>query len=420
MNPPPIPIAAYSAVSAAIVAFIALWVNCFVTLKNQKDTHFYEALKRFGDKDSEVLRASAAGLLAQMGSERDWLRARRPYWEIAFNQLLVGTRIERNDVVLSSVISSLKALVRYRRRVAFENIFSVHIDLQKDLVDKLARHYASMTYGLGDETPGDNREDVWSDWLSEAASVTHLKSQELPRLTRAFPDVFKHSHRDATQFYRAIHDDHLASAKIDAINALADAACRLRWNRNLLEDTIKHFAGKDLDLKSAFLPRANFAKQNLQGVDFSCALVDGSRFDGADLSRAKFSNASLSGCSFQSANLQSTDLTSAVLQDADLQAADLSGAKIVDATLKNADMTDALLDRIHVAGTHWWEATCSDAPSHGKPGNEKRVWSALYHASGKCLPHEAARLNSSVKAFVETMRSEGSVKAETKPGVKEG
>lgn len=133
MNLSQIPLAAYSAVSAAIVAFIALWVNCFVTLKSQKDTHFYEALKRFGDKDSEVLRASAAGLLAQMGSERDWLRGRRPYWQIAFNQLLVGTRIERNDVVLSSMISSLKSMIRFRRQAAFESIYGVHIDLQKDL-----------------------------------------------------------------------------------------------------------------------------------------------------------------------------------------------------------------------------------------------------------------------------------------------
>src|SRR5438874_2074833 len=37
---------------AAMVAFITLVVNYRSTVRSQRDTNFYEALKRFGDKDS--------------------------------------------------------------------------------------------------------------------------------------------------------------------------------------------------------------------------------------------------------------------------------------------------------------------------------------------------------------------------------
>src|SRR5215203_7507297 len=51
------------AVIAALVAFVSFVFNYRTTLRIQIDTQFYEALKRFGDKDSPSIRSSAAGLI---------------------------------------------------------------------------------------------------------------------------------------------------------------------------------------------------------------------------------------------------------------------------------------------------------------------------------------------------------------------
>lgn len=58
------------ALLAAVVAFLSFSFNYRSTLLNQQDTQFFEALKRFGDKDSPAVRVSAAGLLAELGHAR--------------------------------------------------------------------------------------------------------------------------------------------------------------------------------------------------------------------------------------------------------------------------------------------------------------------------------------------------------------
>ena len=44
-----------------------IWEHC-EQRRSQHDTQFYEALKRFGDKDSPAVRASGAALIAQLGT----------------------------------------------------------------------------------------------------------------------------------------------------------------------------------------------------------------------------------------------------------------------------------------------------------------------------------------------------------------
>ncbi len=51
--------AAVGAVVAALVALVSFLFNYRATLRNQTDTQFYEAMKRFGDKESPTLRSSA-------------------------------------------------------------------------------------------------------------------------------------------------------------------------------------------------------------------------------------------------------------------------------------------------------------------------------------------------------------------------
>src|SRR6266550_6722157 len=60
-----------AALFAALVGLTTLFVNSRSAAKAQRDTQFYEALKRLGDKDSPTIRSSAAGLLAQMAQTKD-------------------------------------------------------------------------------------------------------------------------------------------------------------------------------------------------------------------------------------------------------------------------------------------------------------------------------------------------------------
>lgn len=55
---------------AALITLLSFVFNYRATLRSQSDTQFYEALKRFGDKDSPAMRSSAAGILSQKAKQR--------------------------------------------------------------------------------------------------------------------------------------------------------------------------------------------------------------------------------------------------------------------------------------------------------------------------------------------------------------
>src|SRR5687767_4254225 len=86
------------ALIVAIVGLTTLYFNNRNAIKAQRDTQFYEAMKRLGDKDNPTIRASAAGLLALMAQVewpelslgRHWpplKRVRsRPYFTTALDQ----------------------------------------------------------------------------------------------------------------------------------------------------------------------------------------------------------------------------------------------------------------------------------------------------------------------------------------------
>jgi len=75
--------------------------NYHATLRRQQDTQFDEALRRFGDRDNCIVRASAAGLLAEMAQ-------RQPrYFYSAFVQLFSGLMLERSNLTLDSIRTSI-------------------------------------------------------------------------------------------------------------------------------------------------------------------------------------------------------------------------------------------------------------------------------------------------------------------------
>jgi hypothetical protein len=88
------------AVITASVAIVSMSLNYHATLRRQQDTQFDETLMRFGDRDNCIVRASAAGLLAEIAQ-------RQPrYFYSAFVQLFSGLMLERSSLTLDSIRTS--------------------------------------------------------------------------------------------------------------------------------------------------------------------------------------------------------------------------------------------------------------------------------------------------------------------------
>jgi hypothetical protein len=97
----------------------ALYKNQRLTIETQNDAQFYEALKRFGDKDSAGLRSSAVGLLTDMTSRNIINRPVRPFgradkvaskYFTVLNQLVAASRLEEHRVVLNSIKDAIEVL----------------------------------------------------------------------------------------------------------------------------------------------------------------------------------------------------------------------------------------------------------------------------------------------------------------------
>jgi hypothetical protein len=93
--------------------------------QSQSDTQFYEALKRFGDKDSPALRASAAALIAQLARRAPSRSA--GYLEVAVDQFAAALRMELDPVVIEAVTDA----VRYLTGVASDDFVAAQEMLER-------------------------------------------------------------------------------------------------------------------------------------------------------------------------------------------------------------------------------------------------------------------------------------------------
>jgi hypothetical protein len=88
----------------ASVAIVSMAFNYHATLRHQQDAQFDETLRRFGDTDNCIVRASAAALLAGMA------RRQPRYFHSAFVQLFSGLISERSSLMLDSIRTSINDL----------------------------------------------------------------------------------------------------------------------------------------------------------------------------------------------------------------------------------------------------------------------------------------------------------------------
>lgn len=247
------------ALVAARVAYLSFVYNYQNQLRTLSDTRFFEALKRFGDKDSLAMRTSAAGMLAVMGqmelpkldkgkpaflgSRSSVDGAERPYLNIALDQLLAGHMLEADPVVLASTKAAILELYPRNREATVRKLEVANLKAQEDVATALAGYFSLRAAARADAVD----EELWSN----AAALTGLRSAFLKELKDRFDKNLPASITDSRvrarpQRFTRIFDDARASREVmsavesatlnDKVVAnLRAAAERLRTNDELLK-----------------------------------------------------------------------------------------------------------------------------------------------------------------------------------------
>lgn len=93
-----------------------------------------------------------------------------------------------------------------------------------------------------------------------------------------------------------------------------------------------------------------FSQASMRGADLSRITWRGAIFDGADLSKAILDDCDLAGASFRNAVLQGAAMSECKLAKADFRDADLRGVNFADADLSGADFAGANLESSNLRG----------------------------------------------------------------------
>jgi len=345
---------------AALVTLFSFFFNYRATLRNQRDTQFYEALKRFGDKDSPAIRSSAAGLLGQMAwtkqlgvkPKRTSRRFRtyfftltwhRPYFSTVLQQLISGLLLEDNPVVLASISGSLNEIGRLDPDPILRRVHSVNRWLQNDLVNTLAEFSAVIdSLKLG---------DAWS----VAESLTGYNKEVLQDLVKRSKQDFASSalrgygyaamptDKRQEQLSALQHDLRIAAERLRAdISAFTEALRLVRPKRSWIWQRIwrkwrglgrAHTYDAGLYFEKPFLVKAELQYMKLGGFN---------TFDTIEMPDAQ---------------LREADLEATKLEYWNLRRAQLQGANLVNTKMDETQLYGACIDaNTNLEGATWWKA----------------------------------------------------------------
>jgi hypothetical protein len=259
------------ALIAARVAYLSFFYNYQNQLRMNSDTRFFEALKRFGDKDSAAARASAAGMLAVMGMMKLSNTGKRkpaffgrqlnadafeqPYHNTALDQLLAGHMLEDNTVVLASIKAAILELYPIGRETAVKKLATANLKAQEDLSIALARFFSSRGAPSADAID----EDLWSRagaligfkgaFLKELVArfdrnpLTPSGSGRVRALSQRFTRIFEEARIRRSE----MQADNVEPLQDNVVASLRAAAERLRTNDELLK-CISHDGASQLVL----------------------------------------------------------------------------------------------------------------------------------------------------------------------------
>ena len=393
------------AVIAASVAIATMSFNYHATLRHQQDTQFNETLRRFGDRDNCIVRASAAALLVRMA------RRQPRYFHSAFVQLFSGLILETSSLMLDSIRTSINDLTSTNPVRALKVLAVLNITFSRGV----AQAFIGFCAARGVEAIEGIPDKLWK----EAEIVTTFDQRAIKALFNTLPKGFYSlNYGRILRKFNALLTEELDAHREATCVELRDNAERLRANIESI-GVACHFMKARLQRKIA-LP---FFDKNGVTRGFPDAFLIGVRLRdlqnwslvGAVLREADFSDANLSR-----AKLCGVDLSRADLSDAKLLHADCRRARFVHAVLKGADLAKARLDRAELAyadlsgtkfrgtriapealeSTEWWKADFTRQPN---------LLKAVYKRYKKNLPdletlYRKGEIHRSVLDFIGELR----------------
>jgi hypothetical protein len=308
--------AVLGALTAAFVAVFSLILNQRFALRARKDTEFYEALKRFGDKDSPTVRASAATILAQMTKTKflgwrwqkdaPWWRPDRkmtqhPYFETVLDQLITALLLEENKVVYDKILSALEQSVPNNIALAARQLYRQNMKLQSDIAESLNQYLV----GRGAASVDFNE---WQPFLKEAGALTDCSEPALEFMYSTFR-TGSQSFATTSMTFSVMDDTQKRASLMEIPKTLAKLGNRLQLNVRLWSTILSarpETATTTLKLKEMYLENALLIGANLQNVLFEGALMKGAWLSNSKLKGASFVGADLRDTWFNRADLTNT------------------------------------------------------------------------------------------------------------------
>ena len=352
---------------AALVTLLSFVFNYRATLRNQRDTQFYEALKRFGDKDSPSMRSSAAGLLAQMSSAKhlgvESMRTfengrlyffrptwRRPYFGTVLYQLVSGLLLEQNHVVLSSIAGALNSLSRLDPNESVWALYSGNRKLQYEIVQILAEFSALIE----DMELGDS----WS--LAE--SFTGYKAQVLRTLANQSDQDFSVLASSAFRSHVALPAEKKQELLMSLQSELRVLARRLRANVDVCSDALRGLRPEKIGILQKFWWERSGTRSMIH-FPFKKLFLVGANLKYAILGKTGLVKSLEVGLPYS--QLQAANLEHADLQAVSLRGAQLQGANLLNAKMDGTKLYGACIDgKTNMEGATWWQANFFGYVSH--------------------------------------------------------
>ena len=440
------------ALVAAFVGLFSLYKNQRLAIASQYDTQFYEALKRFGERDSARLRSSAVGLLTEMANRnvsKGWFQQNNnsgSKFSTVLNQLAAGSRLEENRVVLNTIKDALMDLGSIEPLKAMEVLYKANRDLQNDLkaaIQNYSFHFmekdADGTDTHEDEAPLKISPNVWPtlewvtgfnsyllyDWFSSVTKNDHDQSARAE--VESMTAEKKSEHRRSTLEQAKITANQLHHNVEVCCSTLIHLTKRTRTPNGSTSTSYSAQPFGKLHPAAWSVPRLSsgplwglngifLVSGNLKGLDLT-SLDERFALEGAFLHEVDLSSSRLIGTNLSSARMIGSKLIGAKMKGANLSEAILEGAILDGADLSNASLLNANLWHAHInnesvlQGTQWWRANFFNhyqivsaewTAVSGGAGKELEIDSALLaELFSRFEPDDLSEAHESVKKYKE-------------------
>lgn len=359
-----------TALFAAAVGLLNLFVNNRTALRAQRDTQFYEALKRFGDKDSAAVRSSAAAILAQMAiHETTEFNYRHPsastrkkvfpYFATAWNQLITGMLLDEEIVVLIRISEAVEEVIEAHPNVPIDLIRNANVKLQEDIRISLINLF--ITLGATD------LENVKDESWAKVSPLVSYWERDLLRY------MIENRMARSKSLFRSHLLDYMALPEADKPSHMRTVSRRLQLSGYRLYQNINVFS---LALKHHPIVLTQVHKNPL--------FLPGASLQGTDLRKA---------------DMKRVILTEAKLRRANLQEAHLQGARLVRTDVEDTKLWGAHVnERTSFRQTKWWEADFS------RGGDLKEVdlklLEELFSRYSEAIPSDLTKVHPSAREFI--------------------